>query len=306
MAIDQITRQKLEDGTYSTNGPHFEEMRIQVPYPCKARCVWCSTWKKNPRFQELYEKGTSDEIMDFYARVVEDEKPKRLMLSGGEPILYPRINDFLERVAPHVENIFLYTSYQYKPEDLTHVDASRLPGDKMVFTHSVIDYIPEKWHKGTINLTPHELYTDNIRLAKSWPGRKIVKFVLNHEHLKEEIELFNKLVEPDESFHLEAKILNNQSNNYGRKQIQKTKEIVHENRKLFGISTNNEIQLDNMMKDRIVDNCIYWKIPELRFALYREDPHVVLKYRFCGYFAPDFAYKIHIHEYKKGMFWKFL
>ena len=304
MAIDLETRKQLEEGALPEGGPHFEEMRVQVPYPCQARCVWCSTWKKNPRFEELYNKGTSDEIMDFYARVVEHEKPRRLMLSGGEPILYPRINDFLERVSPHVENIFLYTSYQYKPESLAHVDKDRIPGDKMVFTHSVIDFLPDNWHKGTQHLTPHERYVENIRIAKDWPGRKIIKFVLNHEHLREEVELFRKLVEPDASFHLEAKLLNNQSNNYGKKQIEKTKSIVHENRKFMGTSNNNEIQLNNIMEGRIVENCIHWKLPELRFALYKEDPHVILKYRFCGYFAPDFAYKIHLHEYKKGMFHK--
>ena len=242
--------------------------------------------------------------MDFYAKVIKDEKPRRLMLSGGEPILYPGISDFLKRVSKHVESIFLYTSYQYMPEDLEHVDVNKLPGDKLVFTHSVFDFLPDNWHKGTLNRTPHDRYVDNIIIAKNWPGRKIVKFVLNHPHLEEEVKLFHKLVQPDAGFHLEAKLLNNQANNFGRKQIEKTKEIVHKNREIFGISTNNEVQLDNIMEGRITENCIYWKAPELRFALYREDPDVVLKYRFCGYFPGDFSYKVHINKYKNGMFYR--
>ena len=302
MAIDLDSAARIRDDPGAIFQPRFEEMRIQVPFPCQARCVWCSTWKKNPRFQDLYDNGTSDQIMNFYAKIVKDERPKRLMLSGGEPILYPGIVDFLNRVARHVDEIFLYTSYQYQPEDLAHVDPARLPGDKLVLTHSVIDFLPDHWHKKTLNLTPHERYVSNIRTARAWPGRKIVKFVLNHEHLADEVSLFREMVDPDEHFHLEAKLLNNQSNNYGKRQIEKTREIVHRNRQITGVSTNNEIQLHNIMQDRIVENCIHWRLPELRFALYREQPDLILKYRFCGYFSPDWAYKVHVGRYRKGMF----
>ena len=304
MAIDLESAARLQEGAAAAFERRFEEMRVQVPFPCQARCVWCSTWKKNPRFQELYDNGTSDQIMNFYAKIVKDERPKRLMLSGGEPILYPGIVDFLNRVARHVDEIFLYTSYQYHPEDLDHVDPAQLPADKLVLTHSVIDFLPDYWHKQTLNLTPHERYVSNIRIASHWPVRKIVKFVLNHEHLEDEVRLFRELVQPDERFHLEAKLLNNQSNNYGKGQIERTREVVHRNRQITGVSTNNEIQLSNIMQDRIIENCIHWKLPELRFALYREHPDVVLKYRFCGYFSPDWAYKIHLGDYRRGMFRK--
>ena len=304
MAIDTSTKNEFQQNPEINPRPGFEEMRIQVPYPCKAKCVWCSTWKKNPRFQELYEGGASDEIMNFYARVVKDEKPRRLMLSGGEPLLYPGINKFLERVAPHVEEIFLYTSFQYDPEDLSHLNLKKLPAEKMTFTHSVIDFLPEKWAKGTQNF-PHELYVANLRAAQDWPARKMIKFVLNHEHLSQEVDLFRELVQPDDSYILEAKLLNNQSNNYGKKQIAKTRDIVFKNRELVGISTNNELQLENIMSGRVIENCIHWKLPELRFALYRENPgDIVLKYRFCGYFSPDWGYKIHINNYKNGMFYR--
>jgi len=171
----------------------------------------------------------------------------------------------------------------------------------MVFTHSVFDFLPDHWLKGT--RFSHEKYFNNILMSKDWPGRKIIKFALNHPHLRSEVELFKKLINPDSRFRLEAKLINSQANLYGSKQIEKTRDIIHENRKYMGISTNNEIQLDNIIKGNVLSNCIHWKLPELRFALYREEPDIVLKYRFCGYFPPDFNYRIHIRQYKKGMFY---
>lgn len=303
MSIDAGTRDKLRRGLYEGPRSDFEEIRVQVPFPCQGKCVWCGTWKKNPWFRSLVDRGIARRILDFYARVVKDEQPQRLMISGGEPLLYPEINAFLKRTAKHVKTIFLYTSYQFSGSDLDHIDTSRLPGDKLVLTHSVVDFLPQNWKKSTQNF-PHEQYVENLRRLKEWPGRKIIKFVLNHPHLIEEVELFRRLVEPDDRFHLEAKIMNNQTNNYGRRQIRKSREIIHQNRKYMGISTNNELQLENIIKDRVIENCLHWKIPELRFALYRDQPEIVLKYRFCGYFPPDFSYRVHVDNYKMGMFYK--
>jgi len=287
---------------FKIGGYMFSELRIQVPYPCQGKCVWCSTFKKNARFMELYKNGISDTLMDFYLKVIRDEKPRFLMLSGGEPILYPKITGFLEEAAKHVDRIYLYTSFQYAQSSLDHLDTSRLPAEKLVFTHSVFDFLPEKWEEG-IGF-PHDQYVDNIRLAKEWPGRKMIKFIMNHEHMEQEVDLFKKLVEPGDDFSLEGKILNNQSNDYGKKEISKTRDIVHKNSTLLKTSVKNTVQLENINQGKIIENCIYWKEPELRFALYRENPDIVLKYRFCGYFPPDFTYKIHINQYKPGMFGK--
>jgi len=105
VAIDIQTRDNFEAGAIDRPVSKFEEIRIQVPFPCQAKCAWCSTWKKNDRFNSLYQQGISDDIMDFYAQVVKDEKPVRVMLSGGEPILYPGIHQFLEKISTHVDII---------------------------------------------------------------------------------------------------------------------------------------------------------------------------------------------------------
>lgn len=280
----------------------FQEMRVQVPYPCQGRCVWCSTYKKNSRFARLYRQGISSRIMDFYARVVADEQPRFLMLSGGEPILYPGISAFLEQVAPAVERIYLYTSFQYGQVDVSHLETARFPAEKLVFVHSVYDFLPDNWLAGTG--FPHEKYVANLRQAREWPGRKIIKFVLNHEHLEDEVALFRQLVEPDTAFSLEGKMLNNQANDYGRPFMNASRETLERNLNLLKTSYKNRVQWENLERDGLQSECLYWKEPELRFALHRESPSLVLKYRFCGYFPPYFGYKVHVDRYRPGMFRK--
>ena len=99
----------------------FKSVRVQIAYPCQGRCSWCSTHRKNPWFDTLYRTGISDTIHRFYLDVVRRLRPAEVVVSGGEPLLYPEIAWFLNAISDYTDHINLFTSYQFSKADLAKV-----------------------------------------------------------------------------------------------------------------------------------------------------------------------------------------
>ena len=277
----------------------FKSLRIQIIQPCKARCKWCGTYKKNPLFQKLLDNGVGDQMHEFYLDTVKKFKPESLYVSGGEPILLPGIGKYMAKLAKHVERrIFLFTSFQFSAKIRENLDLEGMPWDKVILTHTTAGFDEEEWLDMTRGF-PFELYIDNIRKLGAKPWRKQIKFIVNHEYLSKELKRFNELIKPDDTYHLSLKLMNNQAGNFGAGEIKKTRDKVTELLKSGvtdlpkGISVETKITGEEAIEGFIAgdkgESCPYRNGPlELRFAFHKgNEKSAKLKYRFCPHFPPS-------------------
>ncbi len=287
----------------------FKYLRVQIVHPCQAKCAWCSTHFKNPRFSTLHKSGEAEEYHDLYREVAAKYKPEEIFVSGGEPLLYPGIDQFLRDLAEHTEKIHIFTSYQFNEKTMERFAAMDLPREKIVLNHTPIYFEPENWHKLTHGF-PFETYLHNVRLAVKVPILKRFKFIINHSGFVEEIARFQKLVDPDETCEISLKMMNDQGDGIGVETMQNTAVRVRERLgdldavlEKAGWSNRPRPQTSaDLMRPVIesgdVTKCIYRDEPlELRLSFYRggeEDGKKILKYRYCPYFPADFGHKFHL------------
>jgi hypothetical protein len=304
----------------------FKYLRIQIVHPCQAKCAWCSTYLKNPRFSKLHRSGGAGEFHEFYREVAAEYKPEEIFVSGGEPLLFPGIGKFLRDLSEHTKRIHVFTSFQFNRAVMDRFAQEDLPGDMIVLNHTPIYFEPERWHELTRGF-PFDVYIDNIRRAVKLPLRKRFKFIINHSGFVEEIARFQELVTPDERCEISLKMMNDQGDGLGVDTMQRTAGRVRErlgdlDRVLAESGWNKRPRPEtsaDLMKPVIesgdVEKCVYRKDPlELRLSFYRGgegDGKSILKYRYCPYFPPDFGHKFHIgrddikklgRNYKKGPF----
>ena len=90
----------------------FQYIRVQIVHPCQAKCMWCSTHKKNPQFRALAKGGQAENFHQAYIDIIQRYRPKEVFISGGEPLLYPEIEHFLQEIADSTDVIHIFTSYQ--------------------------------------------------------------------------------------------------------------------------------------------------------------------------------------------------
>jgi MoaA/NifB/PqqE/SkfB family radical SAM enzyme len=278
------------------NRPAFDTVRVQMTFPCAARCRWCRTYLKNPTFAQMSRDGRTGQVTKFYLDVLKRYRPRVLAISGGEAILLPDIEEFLHRALKHCRTVHLYTSFQYPERVLTGLDWDRLPADRVVLTHSCIHFLPERWHELTQGF-PHERYVANLRAARELRFLKRVKFVLNHADSDAEVALFLRMVEPDDRFELAYKLMNDQRNGYGDQVMRETGERVRGLLAQSSDSSQFRTRLprpdrhvaEGVARDDILGCCQYRRRPlNLRFALWRTDAESVrLRVRFCPYFGPS-------------------
>ena len=221
-----------------------------------------------------------------------------MRLSGGEPLLLPEINGFIHELCQIAEQVNVYTSYQYKSKFIKDLPWDGNVMSKVILTHTPMDFRRKKFSYMTRRF-PFERYIENIRLAGSQRMRKEIKFVLNHENLEEQMDLFNKLVQPDDTFKIVGKVVNIH-NEFGAKSFEDTRNNVIEN-----LSSSNDRlpptseRKTNMLQAHDVRDSCYYRIgpEELRFALSSfKDDHVVLDYRFCPFFPGWFGHKYHVGQ----------
>ncbi len=263
----------------------FTNLRIQLIEPCKARCLWCGTWKKNPKFRALKKEGTLEKIVTFYKELIRYVQPQVLNISGGEPILYEHINSFLNEIAPFVkERINLFISYQFGKETRKKIKLENLPYHKLVFTHSTNGFNQEYWHKFTQGF-PFDLYLDNLRFFAETPAWKHYKIIANYGEHKQHEETLRKLVGNKEKIIVTYKFINNQAGDYGARKISETKtnitEIMEKENKL----TNRDVLKQVLTDDSLCPFKL--KTEELRFAFFKGGEYPKFKYRFCPYFPPE-------------------
>ena len=297
----------MEDLRISAGPGVFKSIRVQILYPCNAHCSWCATRLKNPLFGELYQAGISDQVHDFYIEVIERLQPEAVFISGGEPLLYPRIAHFINAIQKHTKQINLFTSYQFSENLRQRIPFSQMPLDKVLLCHTSIYFEPGRWAEMTANF-PFDLYVNNIRAISKLPVRKRFKFIINHELLEDEIARFQELIEPDESFEFGLKVINDQGGGINQSTIRQSKNFTN-SRVLalddilvggrWGKKSYKVGSVENMaplLEEGDVTLCPYRSEPlELRFAFYRsKDRGPVLKYRYCPYFPSDFGYRFHL------------
>jgi len=285
--------------------------------------VWCSTHRKNPVFQALYDNGEAERFHETYAEVIERFRPEEVFVSGGEPLLYPGFEAWTRRIASATaSSIHVFTSYQFSRTVMDRVAEMDLP-DTVILNHTPIYFEPERWHRLTQGF-PFEVYLDNVRRAAKLPVRKRFKFIVNHGSLDDEIRRFRELVEPDDTSEITLKVVNDQGDGLGVDTMQRTSDRVRERigdldglLEGAGWKTARPRTSADRVKDIIatgdVEGCPYRQEPlELRLAFYKgADGKYVLKYRYCPYFPPDFGHKLHIgrdsiekmaRNYRKGPF----
>lgn len=284
----------------------FKYIRVQILFPCRARCQWCSTHRKNPLFKDLHKRGVSDIVHDFYVDIIRHFKPREVFISGGEPLIYPRIAEFLNAIAPSVEMINVFTSYQYSQTSRERIPFDRMPHDKLRLNHTPIYFERDRWHKLTRGF-PFDTYIANVQQVAKLPMQKRFKFIINHSLFEDEIQRFQELVEPNDTCEVSLKVMNDQGNGMVIDTMKRGGDRVRDRldemdallkRSGWGHVGRPRSSADAMIPvlNEGVHACEFRKDPvELRFALHKaNEDRQVLKYRFCPYFPADFHHKYHI------------
>lgn len=302
----------------------FERVRVQILYPCQGRCAWCATHRKNPLFARLYREGISAQVHQFYVDVVHRLRPRQVFISGGEPLLYPEIHDFVSAIQDATECIHLYTSYQFGQDAWDKIRFDRMSLAKVTLNHTLIYFEPHSWEALTCGF-PFDRYVENVRSAMRVPMRKRFKFIVNHDQFDREIARFQEMVRPDQQCELGLKVINDQGGGLNAATIRRTAGLVRERIDSlaeltagagWGAVVWHEGSLHAMsplLEDGQVEKCAYRQEPiELRFALYRADAgKQIVKYRYCPYFPSRFGYRFHVgrddlgkleQNYVKGAF----
>jgi organic radical activating enzyme len=285
----------------------FKHIRVQILYPCNAKCSWCATHPKNPLFSELYRDGISEQVHDFYVQTIRRFRPQQVFISGGEPLLYPEIARFLNDIKDATKQINLFTSYQFSEKLRQRMSFAQMPLDKMLICHTTISFSPQEWHELTAGF-PFDLYIENIQAIAQLPVRKRLKFIVNHPYLDQEIRRFQELITPDSSFEFGLKVINDQggglneatirqSSNFTKERIQALDRLLTDGG--WGKMNYQVGSLESMtpvLQSGDVAQCHYRQEPaELRFAFYRANQgKQILKYRYCPYFPADVGYRFHI------------
>jgi organic radical activating enzyme len=285
----------------------FKFIRVQILYPCQAKCAWCSTHRKNPLFGQLYRHGISEQIHQFYVDIIRHLQPDEVFISGGEPLLYPEIAWFLNAIKDSTQRIQVFTSYQYSETARYNIPFGQMPLDKVTLNHTLLYFDPQPWHKLTAGF-PFDLYATNIQAMIQVPVRKRFKFIVNHVGFSNEIQRFQQRIVPDHNCELSFKVINDQGNGLNKSSIQQTKQLVNERIQSleqlvapadWGQVSRKEGSLEMMaplLENGDVQRCPYRQDPiELRLAFYKaRDDHQVLKYRYCPYFPAHVGYRFHI------------
>jgi len=250
--------------------------------------------------------GGAEDFHEAYLDIIEHYRPGELFVSGGEPLLYEGIEDWLARAAASVAGtIHVFTSYQFSRAEMERVAQLSFP-EAVVLNHTPIYFEPERWHRLTRGF-PFEVYLDNVRVAAKLKVRKRFKFIVNHEGFHEEIQRFQELVQPDGSSQISLKFINDQGDGLGVDVMRRTSSRLHERLGRLdellaeagweGSRPRTSVdEVREVIETGDVTACPYRKSPEeLRLAFYRgEGGKSVLKYRYCPYFPPDFGHRFHL------------
>ena len=277
--------------------------------PARPNAPGAPTHYKNPRFSNLHRTGEAEDFHQFYQEVAERYQPEEIFVSGGEPLLYPRIGSFLRDLSKNTSRIHVFTSYQFNRQTMDRFAGMDLPLEKIVLNHTPIYFEPENWHKLTQGF-PFEVYIDNIRNAVGMHLKKRFKFIINHSGFVEEVQRFQDLVQPNQTCEISLKMMNQQGADIAVPTMQKTADRVRERLgdldqvlKDAGWSnrprpTTSADVMRPVIENDDVTRCVYRHDPlELRLSYYRGgdgDGKKILKYRYCPYFPPDFGHKFHI------------
>jgi hypothetical protein len=302
----------------------FERIRVQILYPCQARCAWCATHRKNPLFAQLYRDGVAEVVHRFYVDAIRRLRPREVFVSGGEPLLCPDLPWFLNAIQDSTERIHLFTSYQFSQRARGRVPFSEMPLAKITLNHTLIYFEPAHWDKLTQGF-PWDLYVENLRAAMRVPARKRFKFIVNHDRFDREIARFQEMVGPDRRCELGLKAINDQGGGLNASAIHTTSVLVRQramslDKLVAGVGwgavnwrAGSFHAMSPLLETGEVERCVYRREPiELRFALYRADrERQILKYRYCPYFPSSFGPRFHIgrddphkleRNYRKGSF----
>ncbi len=122
-----------------------------------------------------------------------------VFISGGEPLLYPRIAHFFNAIQEHTKQINLFIIFQFSKKLRQQIRFAQMTLDKILLCHTTIYFEPERWAETTANF-PFELYVNNIKEISKLPVPIRTEFIINHESLEDEIALFQELVKSDQSF----------------------------------------------------------------------------------------------------------
>jgi uncharacterized Fe-S cluster-containing radical SAM superfamily protein len=284
----------------------FSSFRIQWIEPCRARCVRCATWPKNPAFREIIERGADRAVHDFYLDAVREFRPQSLYISGGEPLLSPGIGGYLRAFSPLVRgSVFLFCSFQFDDAQRERLLAQPWPGENVVLTHTMTGFDPDSWAIRTRGF-PFDLYVRNLRELSARFPKKRIKLILNHDDVEDQLERFVEAVRPDASFVFSLKLINRQGAGLQAGVIEETRrralERLADREGLYApnlqwqTAVTGEATLAALAASEDAAACPYRLTPaELRFAVrgLRGD-HVRLYYRFCPFFPSDRHFGFHV------------
>jgi len=277
----------------------FSSLRIQWIEPCRARCVRCGTWPKNPVFAQMTACGADRTIHDFYLDAAREFGPQSLYISGGEPLLSPGFESYLRQFGQLVHgSIFLFCSFQFDDDARERILARTWPVEHVVLTHTMSSFDPDTWAQETRGF-PFDLYVRNLReLCARFPKKRI-KLILNQEDLPRQLDRFVAAVEPDESFVFSLKLINLQGKDLQADVIETTRhgalERLAARAGLYApelswkTTVTGEETLAGLVESGDVSSCPYRLAPaELRFAFRAfDEERIRLYYRFCPFFPSD-------------------
>jgi MoaA/NifB/PqqE/SkfB family radical SAM enzyme len=77
---------------------------------CDSRCVTCSIWKNNETLRRPAERHMTDELLHELYATTGNWRPRQILLSGGEPLLHPRLAEIVRNFSGIAPKVCLITN----------------------------------------------------------------------------------------------------------------------------------------------------------------------------------------------------
>lgn len=167
----------------------LKEIKLEVSYKCNLMCIHCSSEASATNCQEISK--------DACLKIIEKSGEmgvEKIAFSGGEPLLWPHIEEAIDRVKKHAIQVVVYSSGNVDNIETILQKLKKIGADKFIFSLFGANAITHE--KITLKSGSFDKTINAIRLSVQTGLSTEIHFVplsMNHDELESVAKLAKKL-----------------------------------------------------------------------------------------------------------------
>ncbi|MDD5021644.1 MAG: radical SAM protein [Endomicrobiaceae bacterium] len=160
------------------NNDKFEITWLPL-WKCNFKCPYCKGWA-NTNALEFQPLTTLIQVWDnFFNKLQNFEAETNLIVSGGEPTMYPNIFELLQYLTKKVSRIHICTNLSFNTHEFLNL---KIPNNKISFD---VTFHP--------TCMPLDNFISNLMSLKEYISNKTINFVADKDNLKKQKEFTQKI-----------------------------------------------------------------------------------------------------------------